>query len=97
MEIGGSCIYLNIAGKADPYGLRDPAVRDKRSPPRLCSHPGARRAGRDPGQSMPHMDHIGTLPLISKAYPDARIYMTAMSADLTRVLLYDSLEDHELP
>ena len=48
------------------------------------------------------MDHIGTLPIISKAYPLARIYMTPMTADLTRVLLYDSLkimnwQENEIP
>lgn len=39
-----------------------------------------------------HMDHIGTLPIISNEYPNAKIIMTHMSKDLTRVLLYDSLK-----
>lgn len=39
-----------------------------------------------------HMDHTGTLPLISKEYPLASIYATAMTIDLTRVLLYDSIK-----
>jgi len=39
-----------------------------------------------------HMDHIGALPIISRIYPDAKIYMTHAAKDLTRVLLYDSLK-----
>lgn len=39
-----------------------------------------------------HLDHIGTLPIISKEYPNARIYMNNMTKDLVRVLLYDSLK-----
>ena len=51
-------LYLSEHSREeDPYGLRDPAVRVKRSSPRLCSHPGARRAGRDPGQPCPHGPH----------------------------------------
>ena len=43
-----------------------------------------------------HMDHIGTLPIISTEYPNAKIIMTHMSKDLTRVLLYDSLKIMDL-
>lgn len=48
------------------------------------------------------MDHIGCLPIISKEYPDARIYMNNMTKDLVKVLLYDSLKimnnrDAEIP
>lgn len=39
-----------------------------------------------------HMDHTGTLPVISKEYPLAPIYATLMTIDLTRVLLYDSIK-----
>ncbi|MCL2321302.1 MAG: MBL fold metallo-hydrolase, partial [Oscillospiraceae bacterium] len=39
-----------------------------------------------------HMDHIGTLPIISTEYPNAKIIMTHMSKDLLKVLLYDSLK-----
>lgn len=38
------------------------------------------------------MDHIGCLPIISKEYPDAKIYMNNMTKDLVTVLLYDSLK-----
>ena len=48
------------------------------------------------------MDHIGCLPIISKEYPDAKIYMNNMTKDLVKVLLYDSLKimnnrDAEIP
>jgi len=39
-----------------------------------------------------HLDHIGALPIISKEYPNAKIFMNNMTKDLTRVLLYDSLK-----
>lgn len=38
------------------------------------------------------MDHIGCLPIISKEYPDAKIYMNNMTKDLVKVLLYDSIK-----
>ncbi|MCL2163341.1 MAG: MBL fold metallo-hydrolase, partial [Oscillospiraceae bacterium] len=39
-----------------------------------------------------HMDHSGALPVLSREYPNARIYMTHASKDLVRILLYDSLK-----
>ena len=39
-----------------------------------------------------HLDHIGCLPIISKEYPNAKIYMNNMTKDLVKVLLYDSLK-----
>ncbi len=91
MEIGGSCIYLNIAGKGI---LMDAGIRQSGSKDPL---PDFRTLQEQGGVdailvSHAHMDHIGTLPLVSKAYPDAPVYMTAMTGDLTRVLLYDSLK-----
>jgi len=43
-----------------------------------------------------HMDHSGALPILSREYPYAKIYMTHATKDLIRVLLYDSLKimDH---
>ena len=91
MEIGGSCIYINIAGKRIllDCGIRQSSGRD----PLPDFAAIQERGGLDAViVSHAHMDHTGTLPIISKAYPDARIYMTVMTADLTRVLLYDSLK-----
>ncbi len=91
MEIGGSCIYIKIAGKNIllDCGIRQTTTKDPI--PDFCTI--QEQGGLDAIIiSHAHMDHIGTLPMISKAYPQARIYMTAMTADLTRVLLYDSLK-----
>lgn len=91
MEIGGSCIYVSIAGKNIllDCGIRQSASKDPIPDFRTIQEQGGLDAIII---SHAHMDHTGTLPMISKAYPQARIYMTAMTADLTRVLLYDSLK-----
>lgn len=91
MEIGGSCIYLDIAGKKI---LMDCGIRQSGTKDPLPDFAAIQAHGGLDALlvSHAHLDHIGTLPIISKAYPNARIYMTAMSADLTRVLLYDSLK-----
>ncbi len=39
-----------------------------------------------------HMDHIGSLPLLSKEFPNAKIYMNKMTLELARILLLDSLK-----
>lgn len=91
MEIGGSCIYLRTAGKGIlmDSGIRQSGTKDPLPDFRTLQEQGGLDAVLI---SHAHMDHIGTLPLVSKAYPNAPIYMTAMTADLTRVLLYDSLK-----
>lgn len=91
MEIGGSCIYLNISGKRI---LMDCGIRQSGSKDPIPDFATIQAQGGLDAIliSHAHMDHIGTLPIISKAYPNAKIYMTAMTADLTRVLLYDSLK-----
>lgn len=91
MEIGGSCIYIRIAGKGI---LLDSGIRQSNSKDPL---PDFRTIQEQGGLdaifvSHAHMDHIGTLPIISKAFPGSPVYMTVMTADLTRVLLYDSLK-----
>lgn len=91
MEIGGSCIYIRIADKGIllDSGIRQSASKDPIPDFRTIQEQGGVDAIII---SHAHMDHIGTLPIISKAYPGAHIYMTAMTEDLTRVLLYDSLK-----
>lgn len=91
MEIGGSCIYLRVADKGIlmDSGIRQSGAKDPLPDFRTLQEQGGVDAILI---SHAHMDHIGTLPLVSKAYPNAPIYMTSMSADLTRVLLYDSLK-----
>lgn len=101
MEIGGSCIYLRIADRGIllDSGIRQTGSKDPLPDFRTIQEQGGLDAIII---SHAHMDHIGTLPIISKAYPNVRIYMTTMTADLTRVLLYDSLKimngrEDELP
>ncbi len=91
MEIGGSCIYLRAAGRGIllDAGIRQGGSKDPIPDFRLIQQMGGVDAIL---VSHAHMDHTGTLPIISKAYPQARIYMTAMTADLVRVLLSDSLK-----
>lgn len=91
MEIGASCIYVKAAGKRFllDSGIRQSAAKDPLPDFRTIQEQGGLDAII---VSHAHMDHIGTLPIISKAYPKARIYMTVMTAELTRVLLYDSLK-----
>ena len=91
MEIGGSCIYIRIAGKGIllDSGIRQSVSKDPIPDFRTIQEQGGLDAII---VSHAHMDHIGTLPIISKAYPGAPIYMTGMTAELTRVLLYDSLK-----
>ena len=91
MEIGGSCIYLKVAGKGIlmDSGIRQSGAKDPLPDFRTLQEQGGVDAILI---SHAHMDHIGTLPLASKAYPNAPVYMTTMTADLTRVLLYDSLK-----
>jgi len=91
MEIGGSCIYIKTADKGIlmDSGIRQSGGKDPLPDFRTIQEQGGLDAIL---VSHAHMDHIGTLPIISKAYPNAPIYMTAMTADLTRVLLYDSLK-----
>ncbi len=101
MEIGGSCIYIRVLGKGIllDCGIRQTGSGDPL--PDFCTI--QEQGGLDAIiVSHAHMDHIGALPIISKAYPQARIYMTAMTAELTRVLLYDSLKimsskENEIP
>lgn len=91
MEIGASCIYVRAAGKRFLFdsGIRQSGIKDPLPDFRTIQEQGGLDAIII---SHAHMDHIGTLPVISKAYPDVRIYMTVMTAELTRVLLYDSLK-----
>lgn len=91
MEVGGSSILLEIDDKKI---LLDAGIRQSANKDKLPNY----KTIQDKGGldyiiiSHAHMDHIGTLPIISKAYPNTPIYMTSMTKQLTRVLLYDSLK-----
>ncbi len=90
-EVGGSCICLRIGeyGILLDSGIRQGGSRDPLPDFHLIQEMGGIDAILI---SHAHMDHIGSLPVISRAFPQAPIYMTPMSMDLTRVLLQDSLK-----
>lgn len=89
-EVGASCILVQIDGKNI---VLDSGIRMKGSDPL----PSFRRIQELGGvdvffASHAHLDHTGSLPVISREYPAARIYMTHATKALTKVLLYDSLK-----
>ncbi|MDS0525933.1 MBL fold metallo-hydrolase [Clostridium sp. SHJSY1] len=90
-EVGASCILVNINNKNIllDCGIRQGANKDPLPDLRLIQENGGVDAII---LSHAHMDHSGSLPLISKEYPLARIYMNIMTKDLIKVLLYDSIK-----
>ena len=90
-EIGASCILVKIDSKNIllDCGIRQSALKDPLPNFRTIQEYGGVDAIII---SHAHMDHIGSLPIISKEYPQARIYMNNMTKDLVRVLLYDSIK-----
>lgn len=90
-EVGASCIlvHLNEKNILLDCGIRQGGSKDLFPDFRTIQELG----GVDCIViSHAHMDHIGTLPIISKEYPIARIFMNTMTKDLVKVLLYDSLK-----
>ena len=102
MEVGGSCIDLRTSGY---HLVMDSGIRQgagAKDP--LPDFRGVQERGSVDAilVSHAHMDHTGSLPLLSRSFPAARIYMTGMTMELTRILLYDSLKlmamrEEELP
>ncbi len=90
-EVGGSCVLLKIYNKNILFdcGIRQSAAKDPLPDFRTIQEQGGIDAIII---SHAHMDHIGSLPIISKEYPGARIYANNMTKDLMKVLLYDSLK-----
>lgn len=100
-EVGASCYLLNIDGKNIllDCGIRLNASKDSLPDFRLIQENGGVDAIII---SHAHLDHTGSLPIISREYPEVPIYMTHATKDLVRVLLYDSLKimdqcDGEIP
>ncbi|KGK87260.1 MBL fold metallo-hydrolase [Clostridium sp. HMP27] len=90
-EVGASSILININGKKIllDSGIRQGVAKDPLPDFRTIQEKGGIDAIII---SHAHMDHTGSLPIISKEYPSAKIYMNNMTKDLVRVLLYDSLK-----
>ncbi len=97
-EVGASCVLIEMAGKRI---LLDCGMRMKGD-----ALPDLRTVQEAGGLdaivlSHAHMDHSGSLPVISQAYPKARIHLTHPTLALVRVLLLDSLklmaQEEEIP
>ncbi|WP_256201157.1 MBL fold metallo-hydrolase [Thermoanaerobacter thermocopriae] len=90
-EVGASCYLINLDGKNIllDCGIRMSSTKDNLPDFRLIQEHGGVDAII---VSHAHLDHTGALPIISRMYPQAKIYMTHATKDLTRVLLYDSLK-----
>ena len=90
-EVGATSILLELDGYKI---LLDCGIRQKKNKDNLPDFSSIKEIGGIDAivVSHAHMDHIGSLPLISKEYPNAKIYMNKMTLDLSRVLLYDSLK-----
>jgi len=89
-EVGASCILVKIDGRNI---LMDSGIRQGGNKDTLPDFRTIQEKGGVDGIiiSHAHMDHIGSLPIIAKEYPLAKIYCNNMTKDLMRVLLYDSL------
>ncbi len=90
-EVGASCVFVKIDGKniVLDCGMRMTASKDQLPDLRMIQENGGVDAIF---VSHAHMDHSGSLPVISREYPNAKIYMTHVTKDLVRMLLYDSLK-----
>ncbi len=97
-EVGASCILVTLGERRI---LLDCGMRMKGdSLPDLSTVQDA--GGVDAiVLSHAHMDHSGSLPVLSEAFPAARLYLTPPTLALIRVLLYDSLkimaQEEEIP
>jgi predicted metal-dependent RNase len=89
-EVGASCLLLQVEGRNLLFdsGIRF-GSRDRLPDFRLVQELGGVDAIV---LSHAHMDHSGSLPVISREFPRAPIFMTPATRDIVRVLLYDSLK-----
>ena len=89
-EIGANSYYLEIGGHRL---VLDCGMHPKNTGEDALPYLKA-IAGRDIGAiliSHAHQDHIGTLPLIMRRFPSARVFMTEATAEVGSVLLHNSV------
>ena len=97
--MGASCLLLQVEGRNLLFdsGIRF-GSRDRLLDFRLVQELGGVDAIV---VSHAHMDHSGSLPVISREFPRTPIFMTPATRDIVRVLLYDSLKimdrEEEIP
>lgn len=90
-EVGASCYLVQVEGK---NVLLDSGIRMKGGQDTLPDFRQIQELGGVDAivVSHAHLDHTGSLPVISREYPEAVLYMTHATKSLVRVLLYDSLK-----
>ena len=89
-EIGANSYYLEIGRHRL---LLDCGMHPKNTGEDALPHLKA-IAGRDIDAiliSHAHQDHIGTLPVVMRRFPGARVFMTEATADIGSVLLHNSV------
>jgi Cft2 family RNA processing exonuclease len=89
-EIGANCYYLEAAGQRL---VLDSGMHPKEEGEE--SLPNFRALGDRSLDAIvlshAHLDHIGTLPVLMRRQPDARIFMTEATAEIGNALLHNSV------
>src|SRR5438094_8423609 len=89
-EIGANSYYIEIGGRRlwVGYGMHPKRVSEDALP---NLKPIADRQIEAILISHAHQDHIGTLPVLMRRQPDARIFMTEATAEIGSTLLHNSV------
>ena len=89
-EIGANCYYLELGGK---HLILDSGMHPKFEGEEALPHLEL-LAGREIDAiivSHSHQDHIGTLPVLMRQQPGARVFMTEATAEIGDALLHNSV------